>query len=140
MFAGSGSLGFEAASRGALKVTLVEKSRTVCAELRRNAQQLDLDNVCIKCMDALHLESAENEAGCFDVVFLDPPFADGLYQAAIDVLCRGSLLADGARVIIEGNRRTEPAQVPAQWQLEKDKTAGEVRLQLFIVQRPFAAN
>jgi 16S rRNA (guanine966-N2)-methyltransferase len=137
LFAGSGALGFEAASRGAESVTLIEKSRRVCAVLRQNKDQLELNNLSISCANALdvinNLSGGVGKSDCFDIVFVDPPFDDNLHQATVDALNTSDCLCSNAMVAIEGDRRAPPVDVPAGWQLQKDKVAGEVRLQLFLV-------
>jgi len=144
LFAGSGVLGFEAASRGAAQVTMVEKSRKVCAMLRRNTALLELDGVAIICTDALDMISGasllasgtgnQNSAiKHFDIVFIDPPFAESLQQSVIDALIHSQRLAINSLLAIESDRRAEPVTVPANWQLQKEKIAGDVRLQLYLV-------
>lgn len=136
LFAGSGALGFEAASRGAERVTMIEKSRTVCAGLRQNKLQLELDNLSIVCADALDVmgnTSANVDSERFDIVFIDPPFGERLHQSAVDMLVGSKCLRDDALVAIESDRRAELVEVPEQWQSRKDKVAGEVRLQLYLV-------
>jgi len=133
LFAGSGALGFEAASRGALQVMMIERSRKVCAGLRQNAAQLEVDNVSIFCADALDLPDDQTIADeTFDIVFVDPPFAEQLHQAVIDMLSQSKRLAKNALIIIESDRRSPPLKIPDGWQLQKDKAAGEVQLQLYI--------
>ena len=72
LFAGSGALGFEAASRGAEQVLMVENNRSVYRALQANLKKLALSNVALRCEDGLKFARQEN--GLFDVVFLDPPF------------------------------------------------------------------
>lgn len=92
LFAGSGALGFEAASRGAQEVLLVEKSREAEQALRANAQRLDAANCRIVRGDALAF--LESNRVLFDVIFLDPPFASGLMGQALAAL-PSHLAADG---------------------------------------------
>lgn len=140
LFAGSGALGFEAVSRGAAHVTMVEKSRKVCAVLRQNAAQLELNDVTIICLDALDLlsDTARGNQDCasgpFDIVFVDPPFGEHLHQTAIDKLSQSQWLVKNSLVVIESDRRAGQCTVPAAWQLQKEKTAGEVHLQLYQIQ------
>src|SRR6185369_15108862 len=72
LFAGSGALGFEAASRGAARVVLVEKDRVALAELERSLAALGAAQVSIVAGDAHAF--LKREQALFDVVFLDPPF------------------------------------------------------------------
>ena len=75
-FAGSGALGFEAASRGAAEVRVFERDRALVAGLQRNAQRLQATTLHIQPGDALASLRALTP-GVWDVVFLDPPFGDG---------------------------------------------------------------
>src|SRR5476649_1681914 len=72
LFAGSGALGFEAASRGAARVVMVEKDRAAVAELERSRATLGAAQVAVVDGDAALYLAREQER--FDVVFLDPPF------------------------------------------------------------------
>ena len=72
LFAGSGALGFEAASRGAEQVLMVENNRGVYRALQDNLKKLGLSNVALRCEDGLKFARQDN--GLFDVAFLDPPF------------------------------------------------------------------
>lgn len=80
-FAGSGALGFEAASRGADAVVLVEADREACQALRSNCGLLRADRVSVVAGDALAYLAGD--CGSFDVIFLDPPFAAGLLPEAL---------------------------------------------------------
>ena len=101
LFAGSGALGFEALSRGAASVVMVEKSRRVCAALRRNAEVLGAKNLQLHCADALEFATAAaaDAAARFDVMFLDPPFGSTLLGQALPRVV--PLLGPGARVYVE---------------------------------------
>jgi 16S rRNA (guanine(966)-N(2))-methyltransferase RsmD len=80
-FAGSGALGFEAASRGAERVVMLERDAKALAALRGNAQGLGVAGMEVLPMDAMTYLAAPGEA--FDVIFLDPPFSAGLMDAAL---------------------------------------------------------
>ncbi len=74
LFAGSGALGFEAASRGAAHVLMVEKDTRAIKQLRANQQKLQAEMIHIVQSDALQF-AARLPAGSLDIIFLDPPFA-----------------------------------------------------------------
>ena len=76
LYAGSGALGFEAASRGAKSVIQVENNALACRALKENAIRLSADQIKIVQMDALRYLAGNAEP--FDVVFIDPPFAKSL--------------------------------------------------------------
>jgi len=123
LFAGSGALGFEALSRGAARVVMVERDRAVAKALRESARVLDAAADVVQ-SDALAYvrKSAER----FDVVFLDPPFASDLAARALAALPR--CLAPQARVYVESGDRLEPG---APFELLREDRAGAVRYALY---------
>jgi len=123
LYAGSGALGFEAASRGAARVVLVEKDRAALAELERNRAALDATQVAIASGDAASWLAREQ--GRYDVVFLDPPFRQNAVPAILEKL--PPRLAPGARVYVETEA---PIEVAAPWTELKRARAGQVSYQL----------
>ena len=123
LYAGSGALGFEAASRGAARVVLVEKDRAVVAELERSRAALDAGQVEIVCADAARYLARGAER--FDVVFLDPPFRQNAVTEALDAL--PPWLKAGARVYVESEA---PVAVAERWTGLKGAKAGQVSYQL----------
>src|SRR4051812_36562987 len=97
LFAGSGALGFEASSRGAARVVMVERDRIVAEALRDNAKELGAEGGGVVNGDGLPWLRKNGER--FDVVFLDPPFASDLAQRAMEEL--PPHLEMGARVYVE---------------------------------------
>lgn len=124
LFAGSGALGFEAASRGAAGVVLVEQAGSVVQQLERNRQLLKLQQVSIVRADALQF--LEQPPTPFDIVFLDPPFDSNLLGPLCQRLAMGWLM-DGARIYLEEDISREFPQLPDGWLWLKQKTAGGVR-------------
>jgi 16S rRNA (guanine966-N2)-methyltransferase len=123
LFAGSGALGFEAASRGAARVVLVEADRGVAKELERTRALLGITQLQVVHGDALaYLRSARER---FDVVFLDPPFRQNALPAVLAAL--PARLGSGARVYVEA---AEPVEREAGWQELKRSRAGQVSFQL----------
>jgi len=123
LYAGSGALGFEAASRGAARVVMVESDRVVLAALRRSRERLGADEVEVVAGDALEYLARAGER--FDVVFLDPPFR----QNALPVLL-GKLpprLQPGARAYLEA---AEAVETEAPWRELRRARAGQVSYQL----------
>ena len=78
LYAGSGALGFEALSRGAASITMVEYAPRACRALQDNAALLRAEGLNIVCGDALEFLAGVPVSTRFDVVFLDPPFGDGV--------------------------------------------------------------
>jgi len=123
LFAGSGALGFEAASRGAVRVVMVEQDRTALAALNRSRAALGAEQVLIVAGDANAFLAREKE--CFDVVFLDPPFRQ---NAVPDLLAKlPPRLLRGARVYVESGA---PVAVLWPWTELKQARAGQVSYQL----------
>ncbi|HEU0153878.1 MAG TPA: 16S rRNA (guanine(966)-N(2))-methyltransferase RsmD [Arenimonas sp.] len=127
LFAGTGALGFEAASRGAARVLMVERDPGLAEALRANAARLKVDVARVEAADALAwLQRVPTEA--FDLVFLDPPFDAALWQPALDRL--GPWLAPGAWIYLESPLKTSPT-VPEGWRLHREGNTRDVRFALF---------
>jgi len=123
LFAGSGALGFEAASRGARRVVMVENDAAVFRAIAANREVLAATTVEPKKADALEFLRAGDEA--YDVVFLDPPFKDGYWSRLAPLL--PPRLAPGALVYYES--ATSPDLQPG-WDVHRQDRAGQVRYQL----------
>ena len=124
LFAGSGALGLEAASRGAGEVVMVERARQVVRQLRENVELLGLENTAV--VEADGIEWLGATARPFDIVFLDPPFADRLLPLSLRLLTEKSWLAPGARVYLENDAGQRLPGLPEQLVLEKSKRMGQV--------------
>ena len=124
LFAGSGALGFEALSRGAASVVMVESDREVVKALLESARLLEAEGVEVVQSDAL--KYLANARGKFDVVFVDPPFASDLALRAMALL--PGLMNPGARVYVESAAALEP---PPSWRRLRDDRAGAVRYALY---------
>lgn len=111
LFAGSGALGFEAASRGADYVLMVERNARVAKYLNDNKQELEAKAVEIVVDDALLY--LERESRRFDVVFLDPPFGTNMLPQLLDTIPR-CLTAVG-RVYVE----SDALPILDQWQITR---------------------
>lgn len=124
LYAGSGALGIEAASRGAASVVMVDSHPQVVASLREQLQLLGASQVeVVQSTVEGWLSSARAEP--YDIVFLDPPFRKGLLPACIDALESAGWLATDAWVYIEAESSLEPA-LPDNWELTRSKRAGQV--------------
>ncbi|NNJ92177.1 MAG: 16S rRNA (guanine(966)-N(2))-methyltransferase RsmD [Gammaproteobacteria bacterium] len=134
LFAGSGALGFEAVSRGANHVTMVDASGNVTRQLQENSQLLNVnDRVTIVARKATaYLSGYEQSAHDrpFDIVFLDPPFADDLLQKVLDMLFSGHCLAHGTKIYVERDIRQELPVLPKNCEVKRDKKAGQVAFSL----------
>ncbi|HQT25636.1 MAG TPA: 16S rRNA (guanine(966)-N(2))-methyltransferase RsmD, partial [Burkholderiales bacterium] len=119
LFAGSGAMGFEALSRGAEKVTMVENNREVARSIAENAKALGCDRLDLVCRDAI--EFLDSESGVYDVIFLDPPFGRNYLPLIWPKLVRH--VAGNGRVYIEAETLPE---IPRDWTLMKSGKAGKV--------------
>jgi 16S rRNA (guanine966-N2)-methyltransferase len=129
LYAGSGALGFEAASRGASRVVLVDSEARVCAALRQTCELLGAIPVQVRQEIARRYLTGSPEA--FDVVFLDPPFRRGWLAPACLMLEARGWLAPRAKIYIEAERDGPLDELPQAWQLLKNGAAGEVTYSLY---------
>jgi 16S rRNA (guanine966-N2)-methyltransferase len=127
LYAGSGAVGLEAASRGAAAVTLVEQDRRTAGLVRDNARSLGLDAEVVCAPVARHLAGRPGPA--YDVVFLDPPY--GLPRADVEAdlaALAAGWLADGALVVVERSTRDSGLTWPAGFEPGRVRSYGETSL------------
>ena len=123
LFAGSGALGFEAASRGAVRVVLVEQDREAFQALLRTKELLRMTQAEIVHEDAFaYLRRASGE---FDLVFLDPPFRQNALGAALEAVA--SRVVRQGRLYVEA---PEPVDPGVRWHELRRSRAGQVSYQL----------
>ncbi|HSN00859.1 MAG TPA: 16S rRNA (guanine(966)-N(2))-methyltransferase RsmD [Rudaea sp.] len=127
LFAGTGALGIEALSRGAASVDFVESDVRLADLLRANLARLRQD-AQVHVVDALRFLA--HAARAYDVVFLDPPFAVNLWNAAAQALEDHGCLKDAAWIYVESPAHGAPA-FPQDWTLHREGRAGEVRYALY---------
>lgn len=101
VFAGSGALGFEALSRGASEVVMLEKSALVAKQLQANKQLLVAQGATIINTDAQHWLASNAQQKAFDGVFLDPPFRDADLDLWLKLLINQGWLKPNAWLYIE---------------------------------------
>jgi 16S rRNA (guanine966-N2)-methyltransferase len=131
LFAGSGALGLEAASRQAGAVVMLDQAPQVIQQLRRHVSELGLEQVRIEQANALDwLAGAADES--FDIVFLDPPFGGGLLESCCQHLEAGGWLRPGARVYIEMDLMESLPKLPENWHVVREKKAGQVAYYLIV--------
>lgn len=130
LYAGSGALGLEALSRGAGYALLIEKDPAAASQLGANLAQLDCHTASALNADSLALLEKGPREGPFDLVFIDPPFQQDLWQASIDRLIEHRWLVPEAVIYLESAPDTRIA-VPEAWRLHRDKTSGQVRYRLY---------
>jgi len=127
LFAGTGALGLEAASRAAARVVLVERDARAATHLRETLARLE-GSGCAEVIEAEAARWLAQTAEQFDVAFVDPPFAAGLWDAVLPLL--DARLAPGAMVYVEAPAGTAPP-VPPRWRLHREGSTPQVRYALY---------
>ena len=131
LFAGSGALGFEAASRGAASVTCVEIDRDNCRQLIANTQALNATQITVVNADAFHyLPTTAVGTTSFDIIFIDPPFALDLFDQACAQI-EASLLIDSDALIYLETPYGQSFKPSPRWRLKKSARAGQVMSWLY---------
>ena len=126
--AGTGALGIEALSRGAASVQFVEREPRAAQALRDNLARLKVPGGQVVGVDAMaYLQGA---AQPYELVFLDPPFAQDLWTALAQRLEQGGWLTSSAWIYVESPRAVAPV-LPASWNAHREGVAGEVRYVLY---------
>lgn len=128
LFAGSGILGFEALSRGADHCCLIERNPVAARQLRVNADHLQAENAVIEQTSALEF-LARPASEAYDVAFIDPPFADNLWEPVIKLLNNGWLRED-AIIYVEAPLNLS-LPLPSGWQMHREKRSGQVCYRLY---------
>ncbi len=124
LFAGSGALGFEAASRGAAGVTMIEQDAVALAALQANAKTLQA--TCVQLVRGDALNFARSTKQTFDVIFVDPPYRAGWIERIAPLL--PGLLADGGLAYVEAEHKIDNIDRLTRI---KHGTAGQVYYHLF---------
>lgn len=129
LFAGSGGLGFEAASRQAEMVTLIELNPNAFKQIEKNIASLNASNLTAHNTDAISF--LKQPGTPHHVVFIDPPFRKGLLDETVALLESNGWLADDAMIYVETEKELSLDSIPAHWHLHREKTAGQVSYRLF---------
>ncbi|MEN8259934.1 MAG: 16S rRNA (guanine(966)-N(2))-methyltransferase RsmD [Pseudomonadota bacterium] len=130
LFAGSGGLGFEAASREAAHVVQVETNHQACRSLETHIRTLGADSrISVIKGDVLKFLAGSPQV--FDLVFLDPPFGFNLVSPVCLALEENGWLAEEAKIYVEAESGTVLSGMPQNWEELKSKTAGDVGYRLY---------
>lgn len=129
LFAGTGALGLEAASRGAGHVSLVELNSKAAMQLRTHCQTLSAEQCEVHLQAATDFLNQHQQQ--YDIVFIDPPYQSDYWSEVAEQLIATGSLADDALIYLEYPRQLDKPLLPAQWQLIKEKKAGAVNYCLF---------
>ena len=128
-FAGAGSLSFEALSRGARNITLIELDKAAAKQLNENKKLLNASNINVINNNALKF-LAQPTAEQYDIVFIDPPFYKGLAEQALALVNNG-WLNKNALIYVEVESNASTPSLPDDWLLLKEKVSGQVAYRLY---------
>jgi 16S rRNA (guanine966-N2)-methyltransferase len=127
LYAGTGALALEALSRGAVSAVLVEKDARAAGVIHGNVADLRYEARCTVVRDELPAALSRLRAP-FDLVFSDPPYAQRAAQAVLDGLSSNHLLAPGARVVLEMDRREALPACPPGLAVVDERRYGDTRV------------
>jgi 16S rRNA (guanine966-N2)-methyltransferase len=127
LFAGSGALGFEASSRGARSVTLVDVDHQVIAALKQTIAELSADTITLIQGSAAKVLQ---QNGSFDILFLDPPFNYSDLNPLLETLANSEILKPGAWIYLE-SAADRAIVAPSSWRLHRHKHTGQVAYRLY---------
>lgn len=126
-FAGSGAMGLECLSRGAASVHFIEQDGDVAEHISDTLQQWGERHARVQIADALRQNQPHS---AYDIIFIDPPFADNLHQQAIDHFCQPIWLKPHGFLYIESPDKLDNLTLPEGYQWYKTKQAGRLRFGL----------
>ncbi len=129
LFAGSGALGLEALSRGAGSLTSIDCNVLVTNSIKQNLKLLDTDAELITQDAIAWLDNFQGQG--FDVIFVDPPFRQGLTVSILTKLNECGVVKPGGRIYLEQENELEMPPLPEGWRLLKEKQAGQLSYRLF---------
>jgi 16S rRNA (guanine966-N2)-methyltransferase len=128
LFTGSGALGFEALSRGAARVVMVDYSQTVVNLIKEELVMLKAKQAEVYC--ALIPDALKTPTKPYDIIFLDPPYQQDILLPCCFYLEKNAFLADNAMIYLEAKALLKESDLPANWQIIKSKIAGQVAYHL----------
>ncbi len=134
LFAGSGALGFEAASRGAAHVVMVDNNVNTVRQLNANRQQLCTTASQAGLIEIVHADAMDYLCSApqpFDIIFIDPPFAQKRVTETCAMLNAQGLLMDDTLVYVETPYK-QAYQIPVSWSEHKSSRAGQVAMNLYL--------
>lgn len=129
-FAGSGVLGFEALSRGAASVVMIDQSKEVTQLLQQESKRFNSENLEIYC--ATMPQNLKKPKNPFDIVFLDPPYQENLLLPMCFYLQENGFLSSKAHIYLESKEIITDAMLPKNWKILKSKKAGQVMYHLAV--------
>ncbi len=130
LFAGSGALGLEALSRGALHCDFVDTSTAALAQIQEHLATLDAQDQA-SCYQGTAEQFLQKILPPYDIVFIDPPFGLQLVTPVSAALAKAQLLSEDALIYIEAAVSGPVLELPPEWSLHRDKISGGVAYRLF---------
>jgi len=125
LFAGSGALGIEAVSRGAVSSVLIEQDRNTAETLRESIKMLDTDKIIVHQADALQWIKAAGQV--FDIIFLDPPFGKNMIEQSLSLLTESECVGEKSLIYVESEIVWQPEK---NVEVIKQAKAGQVHYML----------
>jgi 16S rRNA (guanine966-N2)-methyltransferase len=132
LFTGSGALGLEALSRGAIHCDFVDSSNATLSQVSDHLKTLVAVNRS-RCHPVSAQQFLQMATQAYDIVFIDPPFMQQLVGPICEALTKKQLLSSDALVYVETGAMEPPAKVPLGWKIHREKVAGSVAYRLFSV-------
>ena len=125
LFSGTGALGFEAFSRGAEKVTFVERNKEYLQKIKKvfleMNEKADCDFFCAECLDWIQNNSSETK---YDLIFIDPPFNKNLIHDLLTAILEKELLSKNGQIYFEFEKKLD-LEIPKSLSLKKKKSLGK---------------
>ena len=124
LFSGTGALGLEALSRGAKKVTFVEKNKDYLQKIKKVyleiSEKRDCDFFCADCLEWVQKNSSKAK---YDLIFIDPPFNKNLIDNLLSNILRRELLSESGKIYFEFEKKLD-LKIPESLDLKKKKSLG----------------
>jgi 16S rRNA (guanine966-N2)-methyltransferase len=131
LYAGTGALGIEALSRGALRVVFVERDGRALSALGRNLRELGLADRATIVGSSVRAALGRLEPEGFDWVFIDPPYATSEAERALNSLAGSDLLASGAVIVVEHDKRNLPPEAAGDLKLVDRRFYGDTGVSFY---------
>lgn len=125
LYAGSGSFGLEALSRGAGSAVFVEKAQPALAALRKNVETLGLGGEVVAADVGRYLEGCTRT---FDLVFIDPPWEMSSLDLGADLASLDACLGEDAEVVASRRHTDDVPRIPESWRVATEKRYGDTRI------------
>ena len=124
LFSGTGALGLEALSRGAKKVTFVEKNKDYLQKIKKVYLEISEKRDCdFFCADCLEWVQNNNSKAKYDLIFIDPPFNKNLIDNLLSNILRRELLSESGKIYFEFEKKLD-LKIPESLDLKKKKSLG----------------